>query len=313
MTVNNLQGVIKFTPNASEVIAEKYFYLSTVDTFLKNSNNSHNKIDDSDEGFAYLNNEEKVSYTEIIQSYSGSCQAYISCFTLLYANDFCEDGKIKRCVANRLKQDNNKDNEQRNVVIYKNLSSTICWINNKTVEFINRDIKKPPFDTEQVQSFSTVNVVDFLQNLCLDDPELYKNFYKTLKDQGFPRNFDQDMLDYLKKENQLEKINQRTDVTLKGRKIKYGSQKINFPDKNTFLSHLKNDVVKKEELEKYLEVCLLEKDKKYREQNEYRLLVTEFNNTNNFPKALKLFTAQNCFGPNVVKYDDFDSLYRSLL
>ncbi|QDJ20560.1 hypothetical protein [Lactiplantibacillus plantarum] len=313
MTVNNLQGVIKFTPNASEVIAEKYFYLSTVDTFLKSSNNSNDKIDDPDEGFAYLNSEEKVSYTEIIQNYSGSCQAYISCFTLLDANDFCENGKIKKCVATRLKQDNNKDNEQRNVVIYKKLSSTIDCINNQTVEFINRDIKKPPFGTEQVQSFSTVNVVDFLQDLCLDDPELYKDFCKTHKGHEFPRKFDQDMLDYLKNKNQLEQINEKTDITLKGRKIKYGPQKINFPDKKTFLNHLKQDVVKKEELEKYLEVCLLEKDEKYKNQNEYRLLVTEFNNTNKFPKALKLFTSQNCFVPNVVKYDDFDSLDRSLL
>lgn len=307
-------GLIKFTPNTTELAKNKIFYLSKVDTFLNHCHGSDDKINDLDEGFAHLKNGERVSYKDIVKHYSKTCQSYISCFTILYENDFEENGKIKKCVADRLKKYNNLDTE-RDAVIFSwqpkyTMLQTLDAMANKTVEFINRDIRKPLISEGNIQLFSTMNVLEFFKDLENKDYNLAKSFLYQVNKYGFPRHFDKDMLTYLKENELLEEESKKTDVTLTANKIVYNPGKIEFADKKDFFDHLQAGGVTTKEMNNYLKLCLCAKAHRYADQHEYRLLVTEFGGINTFPRAVKLLTpdSNQPWWARIKKYDEVDCL-----
>lgn len=309
---NKAIGLIKFTPNTSELANDSIFYLSKVDNFLNQSSDQDDKINDLDEGVAYLKDEERISYQDIVSNYSGNCQSYICCFTILYENDFDKTGKIKESVATCLQLTNNLD-KQRDAVIFSlqpryNLLNTLETIHSQTIEFINRDIKKPPFESSEngIQIFPTNNKNEFSANLFKIDRQLALDFQDSCEKDGIPRCFDSNMLSYLNKNNMLEDEVDKTDVTFKATKIDYNPNKIPFNDKKCFLDYLKSGNATLKDMNFYLKICLGEKKYKYASQNEYRILVTEFRETNVFPSAVKVSVPKNNsqWWAKVVKYDD---------
>ncbi|TJY08510.1 hypothetical protein FCF15_11130 [Lentilactobacillus buchneri] len=314
MVQNTEVGLIKFTPDTNELANNKIFYLSKVSTFLNSSQKPNDKINDPDEGYAYLMNGEKISYKDIIKHYSGMCQSYISCFTILYDSDFDENGKIKKCVANCIKESNNLGTK-RDAVIFNlqpkyNMLNTLDRMAHNTVEFINRDIKKPLIGEDGVQLFPTMNSFKFCEDLKREDLNLALSFCSNISKGGFPRHFNKDMLAYLKRKGLLEEENKKTDVTLTANKIVYNPGKIRFEDKEHFFDHLQTGEVTTNEMNKYLKICLGEKDDQYSDQHEYRLLVTEFGGTNTFPCAIKLLTPDNTqpWWAKIKKYNEVDCL-----
>lgn len=281
----NIVGMLKFTDHPTDLNSGN-IYLSKIETFLKQGSE---KIMDKNEGYLLLPDGERISYHDLVNIYRESgryCQSYVSCFTVLYKNDFNLDGTLKDCVIRRLSQ----YSENRDFVLFsKKLPVIFQLMQSSTIELANKYFKKPSFTNgDKVQSFHTFNIWDFKNRI---PSKLMSTIFKQIPNRFVIYNqCSQEMADFLSQNNLLEKLN-KVDIGYYGNFIHYSDNfgtKIENSDKIRTLLNKGNEA-SREHLEKLLHSCFQIKETKYSLEHEYRLLITEFSNVNNkFPDAIKL-------------------------
>lgn len=282
-------GFIKFNPKCDELV-KGHFFLKSIESFR---DNGRDKIKDDSEGIIKLTNNEMIKYGEILND---RAQTYISSFTVLFSDDFDEEGKIKETTVNKLLNKNEKENmkdvEKRNAVIF-NLSLMKSFEDMKcnTPEFVNCEIRKPNMDADKIQRFETNNFLCWREKIYSTYPDLdgdCMNAIKSLKTKNLQG---MNTKEIFQKQNWLEKIKNRISIGLKGTYVYYDDKPLN-TKKDVILSEI-NETKDIEVYERYLAECFARKANKYGDQHEYRLIFSEFKEADTkenfvFPKGIEL-------------------------
>lgn len=286
-------GFIKFNDYTSNLV-EGRFFLKSIENFW---DNGRDKIKDDSEGIIKLTNNEMIKYGEIL---NGRAQTYISSFTVLFSDDFDEEGKIKETTVNKLLNKNEKVNikdvEKRNAVIFNfSLMKSFEDMKCNTPEFVNFEIRKPRMDTDRIQRFKTNNFLEWRDMIGSIYPELNKencDAYCDAVDSLKTRDLQgENTEEIFQKQNWLEKIENRISIGLKGTYVYYDDKPLNMK-KDVILSEI-NETKDIEVYERYLAECFARKTNEYRDQHEYRLIFSEFKEAATkenfvFPKGIEL-------------------------
>lgn len=278
-------GVIKFVNKEHlDDLKNGKIYLQNVKYFRKERENDNDVTNDSDEGkFNFNGVEFDIIETEVIQS-------YISCFSLLFENDFDSDGYINKETVCRL-------NDSRPYVIadfssFHNIYLKKIW--SQTPRLINRWLPSPKTNHDNIAFIHSGedNLKKEVSN-ALKENNFDEEFIKEAQEQLLNnRNIGPDFRkvlygkelieDYISSDNPLE------EFTFHGGYVYYSD---NYePFKNGFEKIMNNldqyDLSEKNVKEHYtklIECCLTLKKEHYSRQKEYRILVSNFN----FDKDLK--------------------------
>lgn len=279
----NIVGFIKFT-NYPFDLATKGIFLQNIDDFI---NNGSPLIKDHDEGKIKFDNGETITYKELISLFNNEkkhCQSYISCFTALKCDDFESDYSLKHSTISKLK----KYADNRDCVLFgSDLNKVFETFFQTTIEFHNKYFKKNSYEnTSKIQEFGTMNQWKYrtMFSSCA-----WSCLYTTIdgKEALLNDKTNTELLSELKGYKKLETKNM-ISISNYANFVNY-SDEININS----LDKLKQCVIQNIDdpsiLEKPLGLCLCSKGTKYSLENEYRLLITEFSDTDiEFPKAIKL-------------------------
>lgn len=280
-------GFIKFNDYTSNLV-EGRFFLKSIENFW---DNGRDKIKDDSEGIIKLTNNEMIKYGEIL---NGRAQTYISSFTVLFSDDFDDEGKIKETTVNKLlnRTGNVEELEKRNAVIFSlSLMNSFKAMRRNTPEFVNYEIKKPKMGVDGIQRFKTNNFLCWREKINFVYPDLdgdYSNAIKSLTTKNLQG---VNTKEIFKKQNWLEEIENQISIGLKGTYVYYDDKPLNMK-KDVILSEI-NETKDIEVYEKYLAECFARKTNEYRDQHEYRLIFSEFKEADTkenfvFPKGIEL-------------------------
>ncbi|KRN08940.1 hypothetical protein [Liquorilactobacillus mali] len=277
-------GFIKFNDYTSNLV-EGRFFLNSIEHFW---DNGRDKIKDDSEGIIRLTNNEKIEYSEILNN---KAQTYISSFTVLFEDDFDNEGKIKDTTVNKL-LNKSGDAETRDAVIFNlSLMKSFETMRCNTPEFVNCEIRKPRMDAKRIQRFKTNNFLCWREEINFvypDSDEDYSNAIKSLTTKNLQGG---NTKETFQKRNWLEKIENRISIGLKGTYVYYDDKLLNMK-KDVILNEI-NETKEIKVYEKYLEECFARKANEYRDQREYRLIFSEFKEADTkenfiFPKGIEL-------------------------
>lgn len=284
-------GFIKFNEYTNELV-KGCFFLNSIEHFWQYG---RDKIKDNSEGIIRLPNKKELKYTEILQD---KAQAYLTSFTVVFADDFDKEGKIKETTVDKLlnKSENVKNVEKRNAVIFNlSLMDYIDTMGRNTPEFINREIKKPTMDDNHIQKFKTNNILCWqdaiypvYQNFAKDSCKDFFNAIDSLKKKNLQGEITEKIF---QKQNWFEEEKNQISIGFKGTYVYYDSKILDIK-KDKILNEI-NKTKDIEVYEKYLAECFARKTNKYRDQHEYRLIFSEFKKTDTkensiFPEGIKL-------------------------
>jgi hypothetical protein len=280
-------GFIKFNDYTSNLV-EGRFFLKSIENFW---DNGRDKIKDDSEGIIKLTNNEMIKYSEIL---NGRAQTYISSFTVLFSDDFDDEGKIKETTVNKLlnRTGNVEELEKRNAVIFNlSLMNSFEVMRRNTPEFVNYEIKKPKMGVDGIQRFKTNNFLCWIEKINFVYPDCdgdYPNAIKSLTTKNLK---DMHTKEIFKKRNWLEKLENRISIGIKGTYVYYDDNPVNMK-KKVILSEI-NETKDIEVYEKYLAECFARKTNEYKDQHEYRLIFSEFKEADTkenfaFPEGIEL-------------------------
>lgn len=282
---NKPVGVIKFANKEHlDDLKNGEIYLQNVEYFRNDREDDNDITNDPDEGkFNFNGLEFDITKTEVIQS-------YISCFSLLFEDDFDSSGYLKKETVNRL-------NDSRPYVIADFDSFHINYLYKlwtQTPRLINRWLPSP-----KVKHDDNDNIA-FIHSGAMIEHNLEKEVSDALKRNGFDEEFIKEAQKQLLKDRNIEpdfrealygtglikenisSDNQLEEFTFHGGYVYYSD---NYkPFKNGFEKIMNNlgqyDLSKenmKEHYEKLIECCVRLKKEHYSRQKEYRILVSNFN------------------------------------
>lgn len=263
-------GFIKFNDYTGDLV-EGRFFLNSIEYFW---DNGRDRIKDDSEGIIKLTNNEMINYGEIL---NGRAQTYITSFTVLFSDDFDDEGKIKETTVNKLLNRTKKveEWEKRNAVIFSlSLMNSFEAMRRNTPEFVNYEIKKPNMDADGIQRFKTNNFLCWIEGINFVYPDLDGDYINAIKSLTTKNLQGMNTKEIFKKQNWLEEIENQISIGLKGTYVYYDDEPLNM-NKDVILSEI-NETKDIEVYEKYLAECFARKNNEYRDQHEYRLIFSEF-------------------------------------
>lgn len=280
---SNIVGFIKFNDYPDE-LATKDFFLLNIEDFIKNGSTL---IKDSNEGKLKFKNGESITYKELIELFNQEkiyCQSYISCFTTLKLDDFESDYSLKDSTISKLEE--YADN--RDCVLFgSDLNKVFETFFDTTIEFHNKYFKKSSYtNANKIQQFDTVNCYRYE---TIFSPPAWSCIYNIAGNKEIILNdhINPKLLSELKSYKKFETGNM-IYISNYANFVNY-SDEIDIHGLDELKQYVIQNIDDKSKLEKLLKLCLCSKSTKYSLENEYRLLITEFSDTNiEFPKAIKL-------------------------
>lgn len=233
-------------------------------------------------------------------------KSYITCFSLLFEDDFDEQGKILEKTVERLKlqqKDSNQNNRPFVTANYKIFDQDIKILSRqRTPRFVNRWLSSPVKDKNIAQIYGGRNYVEGIRkkiDATISSKEMTEKAMNQLL-------HDRDIDDKVKEELYNSDItkdfnlfgNHPEEFVFHGGCVLYSDNFNPFTDEGNRIIAEKDRLNELSENEAYklkekiIECCLSLKKEKYSEQREYRLFISNFYKRQDFD-GIKLISSDN--------------------
>lgn len=331
-------GLIKFIDNKyiNELADKDVITFNNVKNLKPQNNDENGNIRrDKTEGKYCFKGIKEIEIENIMEQYH--IQTYTTSFTLLYKDDFDKDGylgKDKINLLNSLEKD--EDNRPFVIINFKEFQDKICKLYINTPRLINEYIPSPEVDVKT--NIATIFGGELVRrDLCCyinNDNQIDKSLKQKIKKQLLHcKNLDYDSFEALCNSGLINpdyKGKTLENFTFHGGYVYYDDHFDPFTEKakdiinnNNEFSELSTDV-QRNFCSKLIECCITLKEKRYTDEEEYRLLISNFSYNKEFDR-IKLIAKEGTCGETKyfpflryefehlkdLKKEDFDNPYLS--